>query len=207
MRSQKPRSHKGAKPRAVSAARGRAGGGQGPQGQGVSSSHEHGAGRERDGETTLGGTHRGGFCTAKRGSSVQVSTLGHSPLTLVATCAQESLGRLLGWGGSTGGDVTPLLLFPGTSEGDKKTEKSPTDDKVAVILTLCPKGPWPWSSTGRGRRDLPAGWPRGCPHPLWGSKPLFPPPPEQEATAGDSWRLPAVSLFCGTLSLQSPGER
>lgn len=33
----------------------------------------------------------------------------------------------------------PLLPFPGASEGDKKAEKSPTDDKVPLIPALHPK--------------------------------------------------------------------
>lgn len=182
-------------------------GGQGT-GRGRAELQPRAWGREGASWGDLGGPTRAGFALQKGDLQFRSPTWGTLCFPSL-TWTQEILGRrlLLGWGGSTRRDVTPLLPFPGTSEGDKKAEKSPTDDKVAIILTLHPKGPCPWSSMGRGCRDLPAGVPRGCPRPLWDPKPLFTPPPEQEATARDSWWLPAVSLFCGTLSLQSPGER
>lgn len=173
----------------------------------MSSSQEHEAGREPDGETVLGGPTRGGFALQKGGFQFRSPPWGTLCFPLL-TWAREILGRRLvpGQGGSTRRDASSLLPFPGTSEGDKKTEKSPTDDKVAIILTLHHKDPWPWSSVGRGCRDLPAGLP-GAVLSLSGALNPSPPSPEQEATARDSWWLSAVSLFCGTLSLQSPGER
>lgn len=44
-------------------------------------------------------------------------------------------------GVAAAGEMSPPplpFLFPGTSEGDKKAEKSTTDDKVCIILTLHP---------------------------------------------------------------------
>lgn len=129
----------------------------------------------------LGGS-AGWVCPAERGSPVQVPTLG------LSTLAGETLGR------HHQERCDPLLPFPGASEGDKKAEKSPTDDKVPLIPALHPK------TVGRA-----------CGISLLGSSGLSAAPgtanptvpPEQEAAARG---VPAVPLLRGTLSLQSPGE-
>lgn len=141
MRSQRPPSPKGAKPRAVSAGTAAGLGGL-----------SHGQGQE--------GSLRGSLYLGV-GFALQKQGLQGALCSPSWTWAQDILGGRLvpGQGGSTRRGVTSVLPFPGTAEGDKKTEKSPTDDKVAVALTLHPKGPRPWREVGRGCRDLPAGLP------------------------------------------------
>jgi len=109
-------------------------------GWGLCSSREHGAGRDADGETVLGPTE-GWFALQKGSLQFRCPPWGSLCFPSLAW-VQEILRRRLvpGQEGSTRRDVRPLL-FPGTSEGDKKTEKSPTDDKVAIILAMYPKGP------------------------------------------------------------------
>lgn len=102
------------------------------------------------------------------GSSVQVSTLGLALLDM----GDPGVGR------NTERDITALLPPPGASEGDKKTEKSPTDDKVAIVLPFHPEG-------------LGAGWAEaagisllGSPGLVLGLNPLAPPPQNKKPQPG-----------------------